>query len=123
MESKDPEGTQDDTSAAEKDRRTSLCLGKTVISQEMKQMETGSWLPGEHTFSRLWSLWVAFTLKIRVSRSEKDQMSFVSSVHSDSAGLCGQALSSPQPLGGTGWLWHSVWGRKAGWKGEWAGLR
>lgn len=49
----------------------------------MKQRKRGSWIPWRNTaVSRIWSLWKEFLMRIHMSISEKDQISFIPFIHS-----------------------------------------
>ena len=117
VEGKDPESAQDCISAGERVTEVSLSRQDRYKpgneTKEIREMDS----LGEHAFSRIWSLWIEFILKIHVSRSEKDQLSFVSLVHFSFAGLCGQAPFSPRPMrGNRAGSRHSGREGEGGWK-------
>lgn len=109
MEGKDPASAQDGTRA---ERQKKLYRGKAIVRQEIRELDS----PG-------YGVCGSFVEKIHVSRSEKDQLSFVSLVHSSSAGLYSQAPFNPYPWEDTGpALPTQRRGGKAGLKGEWEEL-
>lgn len=94
------QNAQDDISAGERQTEEPLSVQNSCKSANETKGKRELRSVGDRAFSRVWSSWIEFVMRLPMSRSEKDKVSLVSLVHSVTLLDSGQMPFSPQPMRG-----------------------